>query len=190
MLAKLRLQYDTYLMNQVVPISEIESFNQIATDMSELLVNGENQDIADGFPATVERYTAEHDEVVTNLEMAQSRFEIGKHEQFIVFAGERAVGLSVITSNLDIPEGIDPTWPNISGFICNPFRGRGLGRLSIETRMDVVRRDFESHAWTFVKDDNVISEHLVLGVGFHKTDRKIEGWDSHHLFLFDEGAST
>ncbi len=177
-------------MNRVVPFSEIENFNQIATDMSTLLANGQNQDIADGFPATVARYTTEHEEVIANLETAQSRFEAGKHEQFIIFAGARAVGLSVITSNLDIPEGIDPSWPNISGFICNPFRGQGLGRLSIETRMDFVRQDFNGHAWTFVKDDNVISEHLVLSVGFQKTDRKIEGWDGHHFYLFDEHRSV
>lgn len=173
-------------MNRVTPFSEIEDFSQVATDINSLLTNGKNLDIASEFPATYQRYTTEHDEVVRNLETAQSRFEVGKHEQFIVFAGERAVGLSVITSNLDIPEGIDPSWPNISGFICNPLRGQGLGRLSIEARMNVVHQDFGGHAWTFVRDDNVVSEHLVLDVGFRKTDRKVEGWDGHHLYLFNE----
>ena len=173
-------------MNRVIPFSEIESFDQIATDMSGLLQNGTNQDIAEGFPATVTRYTAEHDEVVANLETARTRFELGKHEQFMIFAGQRAVGLSVVTTNLDIPEGVDPSWPNVSYLVCNPFRGQGLGRLSAETQMDAVRRDFDGHAWTFVKDDNRISENLILSVGFTKTDRKIEGWEGHHLYLFDE----
>ena len=173
-------------MNKVVPFSEIESFDQIATDMSQLFLNGKNPDIIEQFPATVERYTSDHREVVTNLEAAQSRFEIGKHEQFIVFAGERAVGMSVVTNKLEVPEWAKPASPNISYFICNPFRGQGLGRLSLQTQMDVVSRDFDGHAWTFVKDTNAISEHMILGAGFDRIEKEIRGWKGHHLYLFDE----
>lgn len=176
-------------MNRVTPFSEIDSFESIAADLGGLFKRGDNEDITMEFPTTVDRYSGDVSESSANLEVAKARCEAGKREQFIVFAGEHAVGLSVITNDLDVPDGIDPSWPNISGFICNPFRGQGLGRLSIETRMQVIRQNFNSHAWTFVKDGNFPSEHLVVSIGFQKTEQTVEGWEGHHLYLFDEASS-
>lgn len=173
-------------MNRITPFVDIDNFTQPATDLAELLKRSDNEDIAEGFPATVSRYGGSVEEAVKHMEAARELYAIGRREQFIVFSGERAVGLCVITSELDIPEGIDPSTPNISGFVANPFRGQGLGRFSIEERMKVVKKNFDNRAWTFVKDDNYRSEHLVLSVGFRKTDRAIEGWEGHHLFLFGD----
>lgn len=173
-------------MNKITPFTEIKSFDSAAADLSKLLKRTDNKDIAEGFPATVSRYGGDISEAATHMETARGLFRVGKREQFIVFSGETAVGLCIITNELDIPEGIIATSPNISGFVCNPYRGQGLGRLSIEERMKVVKEDFDNIAWTFVKDGNTPSEHLVMDVGFRKTDRAIEGWEGHHLYLYGD----
>lgn len=172
-------------MNRLVPLTEIDSFAAAAEAFNEHLGKEYNQDVADEFSDTVENYTAGIEATVANLEKARDLFEVGKREQFIVESGGRVVGLCLITNQIDIPPGIDTTWPNISGFIMNPYRGKGLGRFSIEARMKVIERDFGNHAWTFVKDSNDRSEHLVTSVGFEKTNQVVEGWDGHHLFIYD-----
>lgn len=169
-----------------MPFVEIDDFTTIAESLSELLKRPDNEDIAEGFPATVSRYGGTVEDAVMHMETARSLNKIGSREQFVVLAGKKAVGLCVITNQLDIPEVIDPTTPNISGFVSNPFRGQGIGRVSIEERMKVVEKNFQNRAWTFVKDDNLRSEHLVLSVGFQKTNREIQGWEGHHLYLFGE----
>ena len=122
------------------------------------------------------------------IEATREVVKIRSREQFIVSFGQRAVGLCLITNQIESPPCIDQAWPNISGFIMNPFRGRGLGRFSIEERMKIVEQNFGNHAWTLVRDGNARSEHLVLDVGFEKTDQKVDGWEGHHLFVY-EGAN-
>lgn len=173
-------------MNRVTPFFEISSFEQVAVDLGLSLNRADNEDIAKGFPSTVVRYGGAVLEAVANMETARSLYEVGKREQFIVFSGEKAVGLCIITNQIDVPEGISPNAPNISGFITNPYRGQGLGRLSIEERMKVVKKNFNDRAWTFVKDGNLPSEHLVTSVGFQQSDLEIEGWEGHHLYLFGD----
>lgn len=189
MLAKAKASQHTDSMNQIMPLSEISDFSAPAEDLSAVLKHPDNADIADEFPATVMRYGKTVLEAQANLEAAKDLYEIGSREQFIVLSGERAVGMCLITNQIDIPEGIDPTAPNISGFVANPFRNKGVGRVSIEERMKIVAKNFNNRAWTFVKDDNVISEHLVRSVGFQKTNREIEGWEGYHLYLFGDAES-
>lgn len=177
-------------MNELQPFSSIKSFQQIAEDFNTHLARGDNQDVATEFPATVVRYGSGVDEAVHNLEEARGLYETGSREQFIVLSGKRAVGLCLITNQIDNPPGINDSWPNISGFIMNPFRGRGLGRFSIEERMKVVEENFGNHAWTFVRDGNDHSEHLVMSVGFEKTEQAVEGWDGHSLFIYDGNSSS
>ncbi|HEY8992880.1 MAG TPA: hypothetical protein VIM37_03475 [Candidatus Microsaccharimonas sp.] len=176
-------------MNKLTPLVEISDFSRSAEDLSGFLQRPDNADIAEEFPATVSRYGVAPSEVAVNLEAARELYEVGSREQFIVFTGARAVGMCLITNQIDIPEGIDPGVPNISGFIVNPFRGQGLGRFSIEERIKVIEKSFNNRAWTFVKDGNLPSEHLVMSVGFRKTNRAIEGWEGHHLYLFGDTNS-
>lgn len=172
-------------MNHLRPLQEIESFQTIAEDFDAYLDRQDNNDIAGEFPATVRRYGSGVQAAIDNFEEARELTKIGEREQFIVTMGEQAVGLCLITSQIDNPPGIDESWPNISGFIMNPFRGQGLGRFSIEQRMKVIQERFDDHAWTFVRDGNVRSEHLVLSAGFEKTDHAVEGWDGHSLYIYE-----
>lgn len=173
-------------MNKLEPLTEIPSFDRVALDLNSALKHPDNSDIVDTFPATVDRYGQELVDAVRHLEEARDGYRVGIREQFIVFAGETATGMCVIRNDLKIQNGIDPSVANISGFICRPHRGRGLGRFSIEERMKVVERNFNNQAWTFVKDGNTPSEHLVMDVGFRRTDRQVEGWEDHHLYIYGD----
>lgn len=172
-------------MNKLLPFKDINSFTGIAQDFTELLARDDNEDIRNQFPETVGRYGKNVLDAVENFEITKTLIKTGEREQFIVSCGEKAVGLCLISAQIKSPPGIDDSWPNISGFIMNPYRGRGLGRFSIEERMKVVKNNFSNHAWTFVRDDNLISEHLVLSVGFEKTDQQVAGWEGHHLYVYD-----
>jgi RimJ/RimL family protein N-acetyltransferase len=176
-------------MNKLTPLVEINDFTRTAENLSGLLQRADNTDIAQEFPPTFARYGGTSAEAKASLEAASKLYEVGLRQQFIVFSGERAVGMCIITNQIDIPDGINPDTPNISGFISNPFRNQGIGRISIEERMKIVEKNFNNRAWTFVKDSNYTSEHLVLSVGFQKSDREIEGWEGHHLYLFGDTAS-
>lgn len=172
-------------MNHLRPLNEISDVSSVAKDFVEHLSGGDNEDVEAEFKGITARYGTDIEESIANLEKAKAKYSLGQYEQFIVSSGQRAVGLCLITNQLEIPPGIDESWPNISGFIFNAYRGKGLGRFSIEERMKVVERDFGNHAWTFVRDGNDPSEHLVTSVGFEKTDQAVEGWAGHHLFIYD-----
>lgn len=176
-------------MNSITPLTEIGDFTTPAEGLSSLLKRADNTDVMNEFPATVSRYGGDPLDAKANLEAARDLYEIGSREQFIVFSGEIAVGMCLITNQIDIPNGINPNVPNISGFVSNPFRNQGIGRVSIEERMKVVEKNFHNHAWTFVKDSNSKSEHLVQSVGFQKSNSEIEGWEGYHLYLFGDTES-
>lgn len=173
-------------MNKITPIIDITELGPVAKSLNGLLKRPDNTDIKVEFPLTVTKYGGKVTEAVVNLKKARELYGVSTREQFIVFSGQKAVGMCIITNQLDIPEGLDPSSPNISGFIAHPFRGQGLGRLSIEERLKFVKKDFNNRAWTFVKDGNLPSEHLVTSVGFRKSEREIEGWEGHHLYLFGD----
>ena len=174
---------------KLVPYNKIEDFTEIADNLKDSLVRKDNTDIADEFPNTFKAHTDDIPVVITNLEKSRNLCDIGKHEQFIVFCGHRAVGLCVVTCELDVPKGVRPSTPNLSGFIVNPYRAIGLGRFSIEERMKVVEENFHNRAWTVVQDGNLPSEHLVTSVGFRKSDKVFEGRVGHSLYLFGDAES-
>ncbi len=153
-------------MPEIRPIDTLDNFDAIAQDFCELLTLSENLDIRAQFPETVASLTGSPVEAAQNLLKSQANCAPGRREQFIVFSGGRAVGMSVVRNDVITPEGIDSSWPNLSGFVCNPFRRQGLGRLSMQHRLTAVRERFGNHAWTYVKEGNVASEKLVLSAGF------------------------
>jgi hypothetical protein len=175
-----------YCMNRIIRLSELPHLESVAHDIREQLSDPINQDLNIHFKGTVARYTGEEDEVLTNLEEARDLCETGKREQFIVFAGEKAVGMSIVTNQVTPPDGIDETWPNISGFICNPYRSLGLGRLSIQHRMKIVDNNFDGHAWTYVRKGNVPAEKIVLAAGFRVTDIIVSGQEHQNVFLYNK----
>ncbi len=172
-------------MNLVLPINEVEDIKSVSESFKKLLERDDNSDIAREFPNTTRLYTGDLERSLASLEADKEHYEPGKTEKFIVFAGEQAVGLSVVTNDIATPYGVDSAWPNLSGFVCNPFRGQGLGRLSIATRMKVVRSRFDDHAWTTVREDNFPSIALVTSVGFVKFETEARVRDGYSLYLFD-----
>ena len=125
--------------------------------------------IAIDFPATVERYGNDIDCAIDNFAEASATCVEGERELFCTLLGEKVVGICIVTKLDVVPAGINPDWPNLSGFIMNPYRGIGLGRFSLEQRLEIVHKNFGNNAWTLVRDGNLVSEHLVQSVGFKQT---------------------
>lgn len=152
-------------MHAVKNIAEVDGLVAIATDLAELLARPDNADVAVEFPVTAARYSGDIQEVVRKLQQAQEDCSPGVRQQFIAFAGEQAVGMSVVCFADELPDGIDPSWPNLSGFICNPYRNQGLGRLSLLQRLQTVDEQFGGRAWTRIKKTNVFSNRMVTHAG-------------------------
>lgn len=169
----------------IVSLREIDDVDRLANNLRDLLRLPQNSDITEEFPRTVARYTDDIEQVIANLIIDRDAYVIGQREQFVAFSGSLAVGLSTVISRIKTPLGIPPEWPNLSSFICRPYRGLGLGRLSMEVRMKVVQRNFGDHAWSLVRRDNEPSRHLIEDFGFVDIDGDIEGWPNHTLYLYD-----
>ena len=107
-------------MDRVELLTPASNIPDIIGDLRPLLRDPSNADIATEFPMSAQRYSGDFSASVYNLEAAAADCEPGRRRQFIVFAGERAVGMSVVRIDQDAPKGIDPAWPNLSGFVCNP----------------------------------------------------------------------
>lgn len=173
-------------MNRILSLSEITSLQSVARDLREQLNDPANNDLNTHFSGTVARYTGEEDKVLANLEEARDLCETGKREQFIALAGEKAVGMSIITNQITPPDGIIESWPNISGFICNPSRSLGLGWLSIRHRMQVVDSNFGGHAWTYVRKGNIPAEKIVLGSGFKIAGITVPGQEHQNVYVYEK----
>lgn len=152
-------------MHAVRNLTEVSDLLPVACDLAELLTRSDNVDIAREFPASVDRYTGDVEAVAYNLEAARDGCEPGVRQQFIAFAGDRAVGMSVVRLIDKVPDVIETGWPNLSGFVCNPFRNRGIGRLSLLERLRVVDEQFGGNAWTKVKKTNPFSNIMVSHAG-------------------------
>jgi hypothetical protein len=153
-------------MNGVRNLSVVTNLEPVARDLADLLARADNLDIAAEFPGTVARYSGDPHKVLQNLRATQESCQLGVQQQFIAFSGRRAVGMSAVRIADEVPEAVDPSWPNISGFVCNPYRNRGIGRLSLIARLGVVKEQFGGHAWAKVKKTNVVSQRMVTHAGF------------------------
>jgi GNAT superfamily N-acetyltransferase len=171
-------------MLSIQSIQNLESYMPVATDISSLLRHPTNEDIKIHFPGTVDRYTGTLNEVEANLREAADQCEIGTREQFIAFSGEIAIGMSIVTNQIKPPDGIDESWPNLSGFVLNPYRNRGIGRLAMERRIEIVEQNFGGHAWTYVRKGNIPAEKIVSSVGFTKTDIVVPGQEYQNLYIY------
>jgi GNAT superfamily N-acetyltransferase len=184
MLANTSLLIEDSIMAGIRPIQDIDSYMATAIDLSSLLQDPANEDIGMHFPGTVSRYSGSFDAVAANLREAADQCETGKREQFIAFSGGVAVGMSIVTNQVESPEGVDDSWPNLSGFVLNPYRNQGIGRLAMEHRIKVVERNFGGHAWTYVRKGNIPAEKIVTGAGFKKTDTVVPGQEHQNLYLY------
>lgn len=171
-------------MISVVSFEHIDDMHPIAEDFSSFLSQPNNSDIALDFPGTVRRYGSDVDTAYQELMKTREQCQQGVREQFIIYAGERAVGLSAIQLVDEPPEGIEPTIPNLSGMIFNPWRGKGLGSLSLRYRLNVVDERFNGRAYSVVRKANTVSQKLVESNGL-----VIVGEDESRLtYLYDQAS--
>ncbi len=152
-------------MTGIVSFENIQDMHSVAENFSSSLSSPDNADIAKDFPGTVRRYTGDVDHIYTELTKTREQCQSGVREQFIVYAGEIAVGLSAIQLVDTPPEGIDASVPNLSGMIFNPWRGKGFGTLSLKYRLDIVDERFDGRAYSLVRKDNIVSRKLVESNG-------------------------
>lgn len=152
-------------------ISEVDDLSTVSTDLNYLLNRRDNRDIAKEFPNLVAGLSGDLNDAHGFLYTMRSQHEPGVHEVFIASTGRRAIGLSVISRQVTPPMDISTEAPNLSGFICIPYRGLGLGRMSLESRMRSVESHFGGIAWTSVHVDNQPSNHLIKSVGFELASR-------------------
>ena len=172
-------------MKRLVPLGEVSSLYSVAEKFNDLLSRKDNADIAIEFPATVARFGGGIRRAVDNFTEASSKCVLGEREVFLPFLGEQVVGLCIVTKLDEVPEGVSSDWPNLSGFIMNPYRRKGLGRFSLEQRLEVVKNNFGNNAWTLVTDGNEVSEHLVQSVGFIKDPNAKPDEKNRLLYTFD-----
>ena len=169
-------------MISVVSFEHIDDMHSVAEDFSGFLSRADNSDIALDFPGTVRRYSGDVDKAYQELMKTREQCQRGVREQFIVYAGKAAVGLSAIQLVDEPPEGIEPTLPNLSGMIFNPWRGKGLGSLSLRYRLNVVNERFNGQAYSVVRKANAASRRLVESHGL-----VIVGEDeTRYTYLYDE----
>jgi len=176
------------MTGEIVPLTNAD-LNVVSRDFNHLLKRDNNHDIAGEFPNFVKKCVQGEANVRDALSRARESISPGRTEMFIVFSGVYAVGLSVVTNDVEAPRDVgNPDWPNLSGFVCHPFRGRGLGRLSIEKRMEVVDDNFGGKAWTLVRDGNAVSEHLVTSAGFKRVSSDNQKIDNRHLYTYSKDS--
>ncbi len=164
-------------MASIESVSNFVDLSLVADSLFRLLNQDNNSDIEKEFPNLSKNLSRSRDTAEYTLKSMCEQNEPGFHELYVISLGHYAVGLSVISRQATIPELASFKAPNLSGFICRPYRGLGLGRLSLESRINAVNERFDGQAWTSVNTKNIPSNHLVQSVGFilHSTinDRNI-----------------
>lgn len=150
----------------LTPINEIDNLGLVAYDLNQLMSSPENEDIKLDFPVTAALYSRGLATAMNALSHEAGLFEYGRREVYIVNLGHRVAGLCVVSCISNTPPVISKETPNFSEFICQPYRGNGLGRFSLEQCIKIFGERFEGKAWTEVRDNNEASKHLVKSVGF------------------------
>lgn len=174
------------MLGNLVPITEVLNYDSAAADLCKYLSRPGNQDIDAEFPGTLNQYR-DLESSKKNLSRLAESHEVGSRELFVVMAGSITVGQAIITISRQPPEQVDPLWPNVSGWIVGAFRGQGLGKLSLQKRLDIVCEHFDGKAWTLVNKANHVSEANVRGVGFSRVDAVLEHKPTHNLFTWERG---
>ena len=173
-------------MSSIELLSNDSDFDGIAENLSSLLWRGDNQDIKIDFPRNYDKYNKAPTTVAKNLKMDNKNCLPGVRRQFIAFdktsfdkEDEMAVGMSTIQIIEDTPDIIDPATPNVSIFICSPFRGKGIGRYMMKFMLDYAE-EFNGQAWTKVRRLNVLSDSMIRASGFSE----IHGSELDRFFIY------
>ena len=154
---------------------EVKSFRDItnaemmsvAIDITSHMTDPRSDDLRVDFPGLRIRFGGSiadtHDQL---LQSAQSCHQGGR-DRFVVFCQGHVAGLSYIETERaqGRPEHMDSQVPNLSGFIFSQWRRRGLGRLSLLHRLEVVDEYFDGQAYAVVRKDNIASHRLMRSIG-------------------------
>ncbi len=154
------------IMTELVSFSSFDDFSGVARSFSDLLSRSDNRDIALDFPGTVRRYSGDIEGVREELVKTANTAESGRKELFVVFDEGSVVGLSAVQRIKEPPANLPSDIPNISEFILQPFRGRGLGEASLRACLKIVDDRFDGYAYTEVRRENTVSRNMVEKVGF------------------------
>jgi hypothetical protein len=178
------------MLARVESLAEVEDLSSVATDFKDhFTASYYNDDIIDEFPSSDIYANESLDEAVTSLRELQAIDKPSVCQRFVTFAGNRAVGLALIAKVEDrsIPIGVKPEAPTLSYFICNPYRQRGLGRLTLEHLLTVADEQFDNMAWAAIGRSNLISQRMVANAGLVTDGNIYDGW---LLYLYGQAADT
>jgi len=165
--------------------TELTDVDRVASDFADVISLSINSDIETEFPETQRQYGT-RETGIENLRRLQYAHTVGEKELFIVTEGSVAVGQAIITISKKPPQQRDPAWSNVSGWLAHPYRGRGLGKFSLQERLKIVCDHFAGAAWTYVNKKNYISEANVKGLGFMLLTGEVENWPQHNLFTWQQ----
>jgi len=159
-------------MNRAESIATIEDYEAVAWDLSHLIPNN-NEDVITEFGVGATAFTGEVDYVVDNLKKVAAWCKSGERQQYIGFAGEDAVGMARLAvygknnvSDPAVAEVVDVGTPNFGVYVCNPYRGKGVGRVLAQACRRAIDLEFDGQAWTAVDDENTASQRTVERMGF------------------------
>jgi GNAT superfamily N-acetyltransferase len=181
---------------RIIPLADIPrasangSLNlwPVAYDLRRICTDPANEDLVLDFRETVEGYSKSLGEVYERLVTKQGTAQEhpDQYQSFLAFVPQEnsetletsgrlvlaGLGVIAIAQKENVPEGIDPTWSNVSSLISAPFRGQGLGGLLLSHRLEVIDSQSKT-VWTSIRTDNVVSQGNVLKRGFQHVSRSI-----------------
>lgn len=157
----------------------------LAEQLPKRLRDGGNVDIAFEFPNTVARYNSDIPATFQNLLEATDSCAPGEKEIFTAHIGPWVVGMGWVQRSDETPKIAPKDWPNLSFFVCKPFRGRGVGTQLLAHGLDIVDERFDGTAWTRVKKTNNPSNAVVTQGGFKRAGSHGE----HYLYSYGDTRS-
>ena len=165
-MSELILPRDFEYAPRLVLATDLET-DEFLEGFMRLVAHADNQDVRDEYPQATKPYILDIETARAALERTKLLTEPGRRMPYFMFSGKYAVGMAMTANNIvDAPVGIDPSWPNLSSYICHPFRGLGLGRKAFEAQMRDVLEYFDGHAWSGAADTNAASVHGLEIAGF------------------------
>jgi GNAT superfamily N-acetyltransferase len=160
----------------------------------------DNEDLRADFPAVVRMYHSSAEQTYLATLRSQQRAAYTPQQYWPVIAyvppqptgspigphKPLAVGWSVtrvVEPNV-VPKGIDPTVPNFSLLVCQPYRARGIDTLLVKQHIDDLQKRFGKRSWASARATNTTSKHILEKAGFVYATTTIEdtGPMQHYAF--------
>lgn len=155
----------------------------LATDLHDQLNRPVNADISLDFPATVQQYSQGISAAFARLCDRREAHRGGERMQFALQVGRKGIegydnaGIMALAPDAVQPLAMDaPKAVNMSLFICNPFRHRGLGTYALSHGVRLVDRYFGGQAWSAVRPANRASAMALTKAGFEPMFDYLHRW--------------